>query len=275
MMFSDDDEEKRRRRDDAEEERHYWDSIEEEKRAEEERDAERRTVAIATMEKWFFEQFEDPQNEMPRDGEDQTYIYPWGGPFEASDVLHGQFDYEYDKDLIDAAVEQIERDGTTEWAPSSSGDYYEHPDREPDEQADAATRAELTGRILERLDKLEAAVAAMPGQPGNIGHNAPPDDVGLPPYGEEDAADITAAIAETRAELGQSEPDPAQLATLSRRFDGWGRKLGSWLAKKGDLAVDELIKNGMKVLTWGGALALFNELAHDLLTLAQHLLARF
>src|SRR3546814_5417279 len=86
----------------------------------------------------------------------------------------------------------------------------------------------------------------MPVQPGNIGHNAPPEDIGLPPYGDEEAAEIKTAIAETRVELAQVEPDPAALANQSRRFAQWGKKLGVWLAKKGDLAVDEFIKSGVK-----------------------------
>src|SRR3546814_16861599 len=84
----------------------------------------------------------------------------------------------------------------------------------------------------------------MPGRPGNIGHNAPPEEIGLPPYGDEEAAEIKTAIAETRVELAQVEPDPAALANQSRRFAQWGKKLGVWLAKKGDLAVDEFIKSG-------------------------------
>ena len=134
---------------------------------------------------------------------------------------------------------------------------------------------ELTGRILDRLDQLEAAIAAMPGQPGNIGHNAPPEEIGLPPYGDEEVAEIKAAIAETRTELAEVDPDAAVLATQSRRFEQWGKKLGLWLAKKGDLAVDELIKNGIKAVTWAGALTLFGDLAHDLFALAKALLAHF
>src|SRR3546814_2773058 len=104
----------------------------------------------------------------------------------------------------------------------------------------------------------------MPVQPGNIGHNAPPEDIGLPPYGDEEAAEIKTAIAETRVELAQVEPDPAALANQSRRFAQWGKKLGVWLAKKGDLAVDEFIKSGVKAITWTGALALLGALADDL-----------
>jgi hypothetical protein len=246
--------------------------IEDEKRAEEEREGQRRADAIETMENWFFEQFEDPQVEMPRDSDDQAFLFPCGGPFEASDVLHGEFSHRFDEATIIAAVEHIERDGTVEWAPTSSGDFYEHP--EPDEEP-VATRDELTVRILDRLDQLEAAIGAMPGQPGNIGHNAPPDEIGLPPYGEAETAEIRTAIAETRTELAAADPDPAELATLSRRFAGWGKKLATWLARKGDLAVDEFIKNAMKVATWGGALTLFHALADDLIALAKQLLGGF
>lgn len=273
-MQDENDDRERRRRDDDEEERHYWESIEDEKRAEEEREAQARTDAIEAMEKWFFEQFEDPQVEMPRDNEEQSFIYPWGGPFEAGDVLHGEFSHRFDEATIMAAVEHIERDGTVEWAPTSHGDFYEHPDSEPEEEAEA-TRMELTGRILDRLDQLEAAIATMPGQPGNIGHNAPPEEIGLPPYGDEDVAEIKTAIAETRKELAQVEPDAAVLTAQSRRFEQWGKKLGLWLAKKGDLAVDEFIKNGIKAVTWASALTLFGELAHDLLALAKAVLAHF
>ena len=271
MASGGEDREAQRRRAAAKEERHYWESREDEEREEEERQAERRASAIGAMETWFFTQFEDPQNETPRDNEEQAFIYVWGGPFDASDVLHGQFGDEYDEGWIEAAVEQIERDGTTEWAPTATGDYYEHP--EPAREADGALTAELTARILERLDRLEATVAGLPGLPGNIGHNAPPGEVGLPPYAEE-AADITDTIAATRTELAEANPDPARLATLSERFGRWGRKFGHWLAKKGDVAIDEFIKSGVKMATWGGAIALFTDLGHDLLGLARHLLAR-
>ena len=34
--------------------------------------------------------------------------------------------------------------------------------------------------------------------------------------------------------MAEAEPDAAALATQSRRFEQWGKKLGLWLAKKGD-----------------------------------------
>jgi hypothetical protein len=261
--------EEQRRRDAEDEERHHWDSVEDERLAEEERIAKRES-AIETMEAWFFEQFEDPQIRTPSDGEDQTYIFPWGGPFEAGDVLHGAFSHDFDAEWIQAAAERIERDGTLEWAPTREGDYYEHPD--PEEESPPLQVAQLSADILARLDALEAIVATLPTTPSNLGHNSPPEHIGLPPYTDETAAEVVAAIAETRAELTVATPDPAKLETLSKRYEGWGMKIGAWLAGKGNLIVDEFIKNSVKLGTLAGFLGLFTEIADKLTKLAHALL---
>ena len=75
-MGDEDDERERKRWADAEEEQHYWEAIEDEEREEEEKAAQARADAIEAMETWFFEQFEDPQVEMPRDSEEQSFIFP-------------------------------------------------------------------------------------------------------------------------------------------------------------------------------------------------------
>jgi len=212
-----DEKDEARKRYDAEEERHYWESVEDDKRAEEERQAERREAAIEEMDKWFFEQFEDPQIETPRNGEDQEYVYAWGGPFEALDVLHSQFSSDYEESWIIEAVERIERDGTTEWAPTSTGDYYEPPDPDIDDGEVVAT-AQLTAQILDRLTKLEEIVGALPGLPGNIGHNFPPDEIGLPPYSEVALVGVSGVISEARAELAQPVPDATKLVSFARRL---------------------------------------------------------
>lgn len=260
-----------RRRADEEEEAHYWDSVDEERRAEEAR-KEAREQTVEQMVKWFHEQFEDPQVETPRDSEEGAYIYPWGGPFEASDVLYGAFKDEHDEELIQEAVRSVEHDGTVEWAPVSSGDYYEHPEAE-NENAGAAAFGQLAATALERLDALEAIVAALPGAPSQIGHNAPPEAIGIPPYTDEDGHAAAATISEARAALATPEPDAAELATIARRFEGWGSKIAIWLGKKADLAVDEAIKNSVRVLTWSQAAAAFTATAEILIELAKHLLA--
>lgn len=264
------DEERRR---DEEEERHYWESIEDERIAEEERQEAAKASAIDTMENWFHENFEDPQIQMPRDAEDQVFLYPYGGPFEAGDVLHETFSHEFDAAWIVEAAELVEQIGTFEWAPTSESEYYDH--LEPEEGIEPSPSSQVTEikiGILERLTQLETAVAAMPTTPANVGHNQPPEGIGLPPYTDQDASEVGAAIAETRTALQDPAPDPVELSRLSTRFEVLRAKIGPWLAKKGDLAVDKFIEHSIPALTWGGMLTLFGDVSGLLKRLAQLLL---
>lgn len=261
------------RRYDDEEEQHHW-QMQEAERLEEERKEAEKASAIETMENWFHENFEDPQNQMPWDNEDQTFIYPYGGPYEAGDILHDTFNHEFDAVWIVEAAERLTDTGTFEWAPSSNSEYYEHPepDDEPTVAPSSPQAAVLTREILDRLGQLEAAVAALPTSPANLGHNQPPDDIGLPPYTDEDASEISATIVEARAALEASAPDPVEVTRLSTRFETLRAKLVPWLAKKGDLAVDKLIEHTIPALTWGTMLSLFGDVSGLLKKLAQILL---
>lgn len=269
-----DDRSDEQRRWDDEEERHHWDSIEDERVAEEERQAAKKASAIETMENWFNENFEDPQIQMPRDSEDQVFLYPYGGPYEAGDILHDTFSHEFDAAWIVEAAEKITDVGTFEWAPTSTSDFYEHPepDDEPTQAPSSPQTAALTVEILDRLAQLEAAVAALPTSPTNLGHNQPPEDIGLPPYTDEDADEISVAIVETRTALEAPVPDPVEVTRLSTRFEALRAKIGPWLAKKGDLAVDKLIEQSVSGLKWGTVLGLFGDVSGLLKKLAQILL---
>lgn len=249
--------------------------MQEAERLEAEQREEEKASAIETMENWFHENFEDPQNQMPWDNEDQKYIYPYGGPYEPQDILHDTFKTEFDATWIAEAAERITDAGTFEWAPSSNSEYYEHPDPEDEDETletGSPQAVALTKDILERLEQLESAVAALPTSPANLGHNHPPDGIGLPPYTDEDAGEITTTIAETRTALEAPTPDPVEVARLSTRFEALRAKIGPWLAKKGDLAVDKLIEHSIPALTWGTVLHLFGDLSGMLKKLAQILL---
>jgi ribosomal protein S14 len=155
--------EEQRRRDAEEEEHHYWE-MQEAERLEAEQKEEEKASAIETMENWFHENFEDPQNQMPWDNEDQKYIYPYGGPYEPQDILHDTFKTEFDAAWIVEAAERITDAGTFEWAPSSNSEYYEHPDPEDEDETleiGSPQAAALTRDILDRLEQLEGVVAAL------------------------------------------------------------------------------------------------------------------
>ena len=78
--------------------------MQEAERLEAEQREEEKASAIETMENWFHENFEDPQNQMPWDNEDQKYIYPYGGPYEPQDILHDTFKTEFDATWIAEAA---------------------------------------------------------------------------------------------------------------------------------------------------------------------------
>lgn len=249
--------------------------MQEAERLEAEQREEEKASAIETMENWFHENFEDPQNQMPWDNEDQVYLYPYGGPYEPQDILHDTFKTEFDATWIVEAADRITNAGTFEWAPSSNSEYYEHPDPEEELSEPSSTQAAaLTRDILDRLAQLEATVTTLPTSPTNLGHNQPPDDIGLPPYTDEDAGEIKTTIVETRAALEAPAPDPAEVTRLSTRFEALRAKIGPWLAKKGDLAVDKLIEHSISGLKWGTVLGLFSDVSGLLKKLAQVLLGR-
>ena len=272
--LTDDEKERRRRASLAAEEEEAWHAEDEYRQQQaEEEEAENRASAIESMVAWFEEQFEDPQNETPYDSEDGEYVYVFGGPFDANDVLGDQFGSEYKQEWIEAAVEQVQSDGIFEWAPKTGGDYYEHPDREEDtpDVEGVSVREEITGQILEKLGALEACLAELPRAPASIGHNYPPDEIGLPPYDDESRRELEEAIVETRSEVIEPEPDQARLARAESTFRRVGTAIAKWIGAKLDLAVDEAIKATVKATAWGTVAAYALGLADDLASLIRHL----
>jgi len=73
--------------------------------------------AVALLVEWFFENFQDPVNSTPYDGREGGYQYIHGGPYDAREELEDQF-RDVSEGIINAAVEEIESDGQTDWAPS-------------------------------------------------------------------------------------------------------------------------------------------------------------
>lgn len=267
MASQDDDGGAQKRRDAmALEEEEAWRADDEYRQQQADEEAANRQSAIDQMVGWFGEQFEDPQNETPYDSEDGNYVYVFGGPFDASEVLGDQFGSDHKQEWIEAAVEEIQTDGTYEWAPSSNGDYYEHPD--DDDASEAASTPgspELRGQILDRLDALEAQLASLSDGPPPIGHNQPPGDAGLP-YDEPSRQELQNAIVVTRNELNAEDPDAAQLAKTESTFKRIGTAIAAWVGKKLDVAVDESIKAGIKLIIWSEVAKLAISLAHDIRT---------
>jgi hypothetical protein len=269
-----DDRDDARRRADEEEEQRFWEGVEEDRRLDKERmEAEQLAAdeerAIEEMIDWFSSQFEDPQNETHYEKEDDRYIYMSGGPFEAADVLRAHFGGDHPDGWIQEAVDHVECNGITERAPRPHGNYYDHPEEDEKRPQDIDALARTARESLATLTEI---LPLLPTAPETLGHNAPPEEIGLPPYTDEDAHDAQQAIAEANAAPGEAEPDASNLVALSHRFEGWAQKIGSfYFAKKADLAVDEVIKNSIRAINWAAAIRAFSDAGRALLDLARHL----
>ena len=79
------------------------------------------------MRDWFFQNYEDPQEECPYDSEEGRYIYPWGGPYYAEDVLFNEFDGIIPSNVINELVEELNNEGpewSAIWSPEDTTDEY-------------------------------------------------------------------------------------------------------------------------------------------------------
>ncbi len=168
------------------------------------------------MVQWFLQNFEDPNNETPRDSETKEYMYLWGGPFDASEQLWDKFSDLVPEALIEDVAKEIEKDGTIEWAPAPNSPFYEH-DEPPASDDDEPIPLEFysdepTGRYgspedlearahaREAIDDLFRALEPRP--PVGIGHNQPPAEE----TGPDEIKELRPALIELATELARANP---------------------------------------------------------------------
>ncbi|MET3352402.1 UNVERIFIED_ORG: hypothetical protein ABID33_000285 [Xanthobacter viscosus] len=212
---------------------------------------------------WFGRNFEDPANETPYETREGGYQYIWGGPYDAAEELFAEFGDIVLEDRIRQAVDKVESDGITNWAPSRNHPNHpnqqyareelvdEYPDDKPEErplqqvlkmlesgatpifggEEERAQRRE----ILSRLDVLEAELKALKPAHGGIGHNRPPEDEETSPI----VGEVQEAVAEIGAEMVKATPDALAVAQATSRLQ---TAIG-WLQKKADTAVDAFAKS--------------------------------
>lgn len=227
---------------------------------------------VAMMVDWFNRQFEDPQNETPRDNEEGRYFYPWGGPFDASDQIQEEFSEAVDFDTMMLAVDRIQNDGTFEWAPQSGGDFYEHPEDDPvasgeivdgdgewppiiADQAPIPPEPEARADVIRRLDELEAIVQplldtfeAEVAAPPMMGHNNPPEELELvQAVPREEWLRIKTAIDEIRQQTTVDQPDVESVERSNSRLLAAAAALAGWIKNRANVAIDAAIGAGVVI----------------------------
>ena len=69
---------------------------------------EDRTSQLDVMRTWFFQKYQNPVEECPYISKEGGYIYIWGGPYDAGEELHAEFDEVVPEEVIDELVEELE-----------------------------------------------------------------------------------------------------------------------------------------------------------------------
>ena len=119
---------------------------------------------IDALVEWFVERFEDPAHRLPYESAEGGYQWIYGGPYDAREELGDKFPEEAE-DVIEAAVDEIESDGLTEWAPvSHPDDYDEHYDGGHDDDEEPSGEDDLN-EIVRELDDLISGIPEPPTHP--------------------------------------------------------------------------------------------------------------
>ena len=101
---------------------------------------------IDEMRQWFYRNYERPEENTPYEG---GFIYIWGGPYEATDVLHSTFCNEVPEEVIDELAEELESE-SWEWAAiPKPEDFYDY-------ELDAITsNSDFYENFKENIDVIE------------------------------------------------------------------------------------------------------------------------
>jgi hypothetical protein len=207
--------------------------------------------AVEQITDWFLANFEDPANSTPYETAEGGYQYIWGGPYDARDVIENVFADTASEEMIAAAVEFLERTGH-EWAPNDG--RIQPPDDDPPDIRDRDT---LYANMLQRIADLERALDKV-SAPG-IGHNCPPEPIEEAALAPTDQQDIRRLLAVLKKQL--STPPAADIPALeaeAEKLDGYGKRIRSWLADRGnDFATEAAKEAGKEAGKWAVRLALW------------------
>ena len=80
-------------------------------------------IQVDVMETWFRTLYEDPAERTPYESREGGYIWIWGGPYEASEVLGDEFSGTVDQDVIDSLVQNLDSECGSWAATERPGDY--------------------------------------------------------------------------------------------------------------------------------------------------------
>jgi hypothetical protein len=174
--------------------------------------------AKEAIKSWFFENFEDPVENTPYEGE---YIYIWGGPYQASDIIQSAFAAAAPERIVDRAIEEIEAQGRA-WAPNAARGEQPY---EPSEDTHYPDARFLHAIMLQRIETLERALAKLEGPRRGIGDNNPPEPIEFDGFTPADRRQIKAAIAVLKKQPPEPETEPKDAEEAARALQRIANRL--------------------------------------------------
>lgn len=207
---------------------------------------------------WFGQYYWDPAHETPYNGREGGYLYVFGGPYNANDELRQEFEGVVAEKAIEQAVDEIEQDGTFDWAPSpkhpdqvsAREDYYQEAQQSPSNDLKNIQdrlnpgfvpkfghEEELNERqnLRAGISELRALLKDLTPSHGGIGHNNPPDDMAL----DRIAIDkLSITINMLHAKTDDPNPDIQETIETVGKLESFL----NWGARKLSLSLDEFMK---------------------------------
>jgi hypothetical protein len=202
--------------------------------------------AVDLIREWFFANFEDPVEGTPR--QDGEYFYIWGGPYDARDVITDVYSGAASEEVIEAAVNSVERYGI-DWAPDDNRIL----DEEPFDVSDTMDPRALHARMLQRIEALEEALQTLATHRAGIGHNRPPEL--FVPFQDADFRTlrsarlvldlqaIKSALAVLKAQPPKPAAPPADAIEAAHELKTIGERLKAYALKQTDVFVSEAVKS--------------------------------
>ncbi len=190
--------------------------------------------AVEIIREWFLDNFEDPAEHTPRD--DGDFVYIWGGPYDAEEIIRELIGDEATEEQLDAAINRIQQYGI-DWAPNEM--RIQPPEEE--EGAEHESVEALHARMLEEISTVEGDLTALE-TPG-IGHNHPPEAIAQLPFTPEEREDLIKALQILKGQ--PTEPPEAEWPVLrdaEARVQSVAAKIGAYIAKQADTFVTEATK---------------------------------
>ncbi len=176
---------------------------------------------VEAVKEWFFENFEDPVESTPYESREGGYQYIWGGPYDTREIFE-EYLPDLPEELVESIISELEQT-TPEWTVSDNRLYDEDP---PEPTA--------YEELQSALDKLEDAVQQVHPYSSAIGGNRPPEEIGLPPYRDEDKRSLIETIEILRGPEKELDKKPQEVEQAAEKLKTIGEKLVGYLRQQGE-----------------------------------------